>query len=261
VKPAADLSFADHIVTPVAGPGGRIAWVQHGSELVVRLRDGTTTALTPPGGPPIKGAPAFDGDGARMVFARGGDEAGLWTVDVADPASLRRVTGDASDETPLIVASGDLLFTRTVDGHPSVFRLRDGGEAAPALPDYRRTVDIDRGSGRVLLRSEDERYLYWWDPESSLETQGPPTFAPGSDVTRSISLSPDGAWILYRSGADGGELWRTPESILQFQRVTMPADSVGVSAAAIDDDGHALVVTRAWRGELWRLDAPFGSHW
>ncbi len=262
VKPAADLSFAEHIVTPVAGPGGRIAWVERGTELVVRLPDSTTTALTPPGSAPIHGAPSFDGDGGRMVFARGGDEAGLWTVDTADPSSLRRVTSDPSDETPLFLADGSLLFTRLVDGHPSVFRLRDGGgEATPVLPDYRRTIDIDRGSGRVLLRSEDERYLFWWDSSTGLESPGPPTFAPGSDVTRSISLSPDGAWILYRSGPDGRELWRTPERMWQPERVKMPSDGAWVLAAAIDDDGHALVVTRAWRGELWRLDAPLGSHW
>jgi serine/threonine protein kinase len=260
VKPAADLSVAEHIVTPVAGPGGRIAWVQRGAELVVRLPDGTTVALTAADGPTIAGAPSFDHEGGRLVFARGGDAPGLWTVDAGDPSSLHQVTAEPGDETPLFLADGSLVFTRVVDGRPSVFRVHDGGEPAPALTEHRRTVDVDRGSGRVLLRSEDGRYLFWWDPVTRHESPGPRTFAPGSDVTRGISLSPDGAWILYRSGPEGRELWRTPERIWDPQPVKLPPDTL-VEAAAIDDDGHALIVTPAMRGELWRLearrDAPF----
>jgi hypothetical protein len=215
--------------------------------------------LTPADGGAVS-APAFDDEGLQLAFARGGAEPGIWLIAAGDPASARRLTSEASDTRPVFLKDGSLLFTRTVDGQPFVHRVREGEPATPAMTDARRTVDVDRGSGRVLLRSADDRYFYWWNPEDRLETTGPPTFAPNSNHTHSIALSPDGAWSIYRAGPAGDEIWRTAQGLWQPIRIALPADAP-ISATAITDDGHVLAVTSARRGELWRLDAPPTGPW
>ena len=260
VKPAAELTVADNIAEPVAGPGGRIAWVQHGGELVVRSPDASTVALTAADGGPVS-TPAFDAEGTKLAFARGGADPGIWLLDLADPSSARRLTNDLSDTRPLFLPDGSLVFTRDVEGVPHVHRVREGDVAVPAMTEGgRRTVDVDRGTGKVLLRSADGRYFTWWDPATGLETPGPATFAPNSNETQGLVLSPDGGWMLYRSGPGGAELWRTPRSLPQPVAVPLPPETA-VAAATITDDGHVLVVTSARRGELWRLDAPADAPW
>ena len=253
LKPAAELAVGDELAEPVAGPGGLLAWSQRGGELMVRSPDGTTVALTLAMAGPVL-TPAFAATGERLAFVRAvGDQPGIWLVETDDPTTARRLTTEATDSRPVFQQDGAILFTRLVDGAPYVHRIREGGVAEPVLSEARRTVDIDRGSGRVLLRSADDAYFYWWDPETNEESPGPQTYAPASDLTRSVSLSPDGAWMLYRAGERGDELWRTPESIWDPMRV--PPSAEAVTGSAITDDGHVIVVVPAWRGELWRLDA------
>ena len=76
---------------------------------------------------------------------------------------------------------------------------------------------------------------------------------------RDISLSPNGAWLLYQVGPNGGELWELPLAdariVAQISQVYVAPAGATVGLSAVTDDGHPIVVEISWQGELWRLDA------
>ncbi|MBZ0230925.1 MAG: hypothetical protein K8M05_01115, partial [Deltaproteobacteria bacterium] len=116
-------------------------------------------------------------------------------------------------------------------------------------------LGVDRARGRVLLAAPTPRELVWWHPDTRAEEPGPQPAFPGVETTRKVTLSPNGAWLLYQVGPDGGELWRASTTDGGFRRVHRTPSGASAGLSAITDDGHALVVETSRQGELWRLDA------
>ncbi|HUQ03328.1 MAG TPA: protein kinase [Kofleriaceae bacterium] len=254
--PQVELTSGNAIAEPVAGPGGRVAWVEGGREIVVRLPDGVIVrvAAAAAGENVTIARPAFDADGDTIAFSRTGDDPGIATVTLEPGATPTRLTSQPGDDVPLFLADGSILFTRMNGAIPNVFRIAPGADPAPVRPG-RRALDVDRKTGRVLLLTPGAADLAWWSPETKTETPGPPATMPGFDIVRDISISPNGEWILYQAGADGTQLFRS--ALDAWSPVQVPAASPGstVGLSAITDDGHALVVEVSKQGELWRLDA------
>ena len=255
--PAVSLTDDDQVASPAAGPGGRIAWVNAGGELSVRFPDGEIERVT---GRSTRGDsvidPAFDAAGETLVFARTGQDAGIATAALHKGAVAATLTRQPGDRAPLFLGDGSIVFTRLHGTTPWVYRIVAGADPARARPTPRRTVAVDRATGRVLLRSPDSPgQLFWWDPVNDTEIPGPPATPPGVATVTDISLSPDGAWLLYQGGPGGRELWRAATRSLEVAQVHVAPSGSTVSHSAITDDGHALIAEVSWRGELWRLDA------
>jgi hypothetical protein len=256
--PQVEVTSEANVSHPVTGPGGRVAWVTNGDEVSVRFPDGEVGHVGGRGAPgDVVATPAFDAAGDTIVFARAGDEPGIVSVDLAEGALPERLTKQPGDDSPLFLNDGSIVFTRMMGANPFVYRIAPGADPARARPEPRRALDVDRKTGRVLLRVPGATQLVWWDPATNTEQPGPPASVPGFDQVRDYSISPDGAWLLYQVGPTGGELWRmsladansTPAQVYVAPAGTTP----GLSA--ITDDGHPLIVEVAWQGELWRLDA------
>ncbi len=254
-RPPRALASGGTVEDPVAGPGGLVAWVE-GGEIVVRFPD--ERLLRVPGraaGGGVIAHLAFDADGDTLAFARmGGDEPGIFTVELAPDAVPDQRSRQPDDDVPLFLADGSIVFTRMAGATPSVYRIAPGGDPAPARPGA-RALGVDRARSRVLLAAPTARELVWWNPDTRAEEPGPTPAFPGADDVREVSLSPGGGWLLFQVGRDGAELWRAATADGVFRRVhTTPAGTIpGLSA--ITDDGHPLVVETSWQGELWRLDA------
>jgi serine/threonine protein kinase len=255
--PQVEVTSEPSVSHPVVGPHKLVAWVTNGNVVSVRLPDGEVGHT---GGGGAQGDevanPSFDAAGDTIVFARTGDEPGIVSVDLAEGAEPKRLTSQPGDDTPLFLNDGSIVFTRMMGANPFIYRIAPGADPARARAEPRRAIDVDRKTGRVLLRVPGAAQLVWWDPSTNAEQPGPPASVPGFDQVRDISLSPDGSWILYQVGPTGGELWRaslvdgTPAGQVYVAQIgTTP----GLSA--ITDEGHPLIVEVAWQGELWRLDA------
>ncbi|MBZ0236993.1 MAG: hypothetical protein K8M05_31985, partial [Deltaproteobacteria bacterium] len=259
-EPARFLSDEDRLSDPVAGPGGRVAWMRGRREIFVRSADGKVRNLLGPGrrGEVFRN-PAFDFTGELIAFARSGATKGIWVAEVGQAAPERQITYGESDFLPVFLRDGSIVFTRTTDDSPRVFRVVPGQEPALAFDRPRQTIDVDRHSDRVLLRSPDQKYLYWWDPETGMEAPGPPTYAPGTQNTPDLSISPDGKWLLYQSGPLGHELWRTPLAAWKPERIFKAPDSSTLETTAITNEGNALVIEKVWHGELYAVDVTSGT--
>jgi hypothetical protein len=256
--PQVEVTSESAVADPAIGVGGRIAWVTNGNQVSVRFPDGEIGHVVGGGAAGDEVAsPAFDAAGDTVAFARSGDEPGIVSVDLAEGAQPQQLTRQPGDETPLFLNDDSIVFTRMMGANPFVYRITPGADPARARPEPRRALDVDRKTGRVLLRVPGAAQLVWWDPATNAEQPGPPASVPGFDQVRDISISPDGAWLLYQVGPTGGELWRAsladPDAAPVQVYVAPAGTTPGLSA--ITDDGHPLVVVVAWQGELYRLDA------
>jgi len=152
------------------------------------------------------------------------------------------------------------VFTRaTATGAPRLMRVSpDGSDVEEASARPRRTVDVDHARGRVLLASPAQDFLYWWDPATGVETQGPVVPRPNGG----IRVSPDGRWLLALVGSGGGQIQRMRLDRGSKLEVIyrLPGDLTS-GTGAIDNNGRALITLFRWAGELWLAEAPEGSRW
>jgi Tol biopolymer transport system component len=260
VEPARFLTEEDRLSDPITGPGGLVAWMRGRREIFVRTSDGTVRNLLGPGqrGEVFRTA-TFDWNGTQIAFTRNGASKGIWIADVNRASHERQVTYSENDFVPLFLADGSIVFTHIIDKKSYVYRVQPGQEAVQALPHPRLTVDVDRRRGRVLLRSPDQKYLYWWDPVTGKETKGPPTYAPDTQNTSDLSISPDGRWLLYQSGPLGHEVWRTSLDTWKPELVFKAPASSTMEMSAITDEGHPIIIEKVWHGELYGVDATSGT--
>jgi Tol biopolymer transport system component len=260
VEPPRFLSEEDRLSDPIAGPGGVVAWMRGRREIFVRTADGTVRNLLGPGhrGEVFR-SPAFDVPGRQIAFSRSGATRGIWVADIDRSAPERQVTYSENDFFPVFLADGSIVFSRGIDGQHHLFRVVPGQEPTQVLDRPRQTIDIDRSTGRVLLRSPDQKFLYWWDPATGKETPGPPTYAPGTENTFDLSISPDGRWLLYQSGPLGHELWRSPIATWKPELVFKAPESSTMESTAVNDAGHPLVIEKVWHGELFVVDVTRGT--
>jgi len=237
-----------------------VAWIRERRELLVRLPDGSVRNLIGAGqrGDTLSSL-AFDSTGSKVAIKRAGSKHGIWVIDVARIDHEQQVTYDDNDFAPVFLLDGSILFYRIVDDDGVVYRVVPGQEPTQVLARPRETVDIDRKTGRVLLRSSDQKHFYWWDPATGKERPGPPTYAPGTQNTRDLTISPDGHWMLYQSGTLGHDLWRTPVDTWKPELVFKVADSSTLDTTAITDDGHPLIIEKIWTGEVFTVEATRGT--
>jgi serine/threonine protein kinase len=253
--PSRSLVTDDKAHEPVAGPGGRLAWVHegdHGASVMVRDRDGRITELVPPTFGNIT-ALAFDHDGKNLAFVAVGDHPGIHRV-ATDGSDLSQVTDDKGDSTPYWTRDERIAFGRIDDrGVWHVFLVSaDGGKPVQAFAATRQLSGADLATGRLLLSAGTK--VRWWDPVAGTESD-PLSLPP---AVFNLAVSPGGRWLLIQTGTAGLTFLRAPigDPAHGVRIAELPSDET-VWNATIDDDGRAIGTPGVWRGELRIADGAF----
>jgi hypothetical protein len=255
----------EDIAVPTLGRNGALAYVRESPDRqTIKLRDtrGLLREIVTRSGATFSGL-ALSPDGNRLAYAMGHKDApGLYTTMTTAGNAPNRLTETKSDRAPLFVGD-ELVFTRLgPDGAPALMRMKlDGSDVRVASRRPRLTVAADPAHARVLLASPAMDFLYWWDPVTGAESAGPPL--PRGYQDRSVTLSPDGRWLLILTGANGNVIDRVDLAAAKptLERVEVLAEDVTSLGGVIDDRGHPLVVLSTWAGELWRVPAPRDQVW
>jgi hypothetical protein len=202
-------------------------------------------------------APALAPDGKTVAVAVTGQ--GIEVLVVDKDTAPNRVSGGSGDTDPTWIAPDELVFDRSEDGAPHVYRVKTDGTPARRAFDADRVV-IGAAAAGVLLASADQKRLFWWDPASGAERAGPP-LPIGDEELFDAALSPDGHWLVVQRGRHGGTTWRVALDVHgdptgAAEQVWAKPDGATVSSAAITDDGHVVLVVYEWKGELVGVHSP-----
>jgi Tol biopolymer transport system component len=258
--------------SPTLGPRGRLAYVRArdgASELIVRDPDGTEREVARPAGAGIGAAisdVAFSPDGGQLAFViKNTKEPGIYLLALSQDTPAKRLTEDAGDAGPYF-AGNALVFTRPDRDHvPHLMQIHtDGSNARLVSSRPRLTIGADWVGHRMLLASPDRKWLYWWDPITGNESPGPPARPPPDTATDvgSLSLSPDGRWLLYLGGTNGRQAWRLRlDGTSQSELLRRLADGRTASEGTIDPTGRAVIVVNRWIGDLWIARPADGARW
>jgi Tol biopolymer transport system component/predicted Ser/Thr protein kinase len=234
----------------------RLAWVRPVRgvpTLVVRTSEGVDIEVTKPDFGPIA-SPSMSPDGAQVAFAAGQPHQGLYTISLIAGAQPQRVSGDRHDRKPVWIDNDRLAFARLDDQTtPTMYASRADGAMMHALSGSARFAI--GGNGREVLAMSSSA-LYWVDPTSGAERPGPSIGGIAKDEVKDPITSPDGHWLVFRTGAEGQVVWRMaldppsqPEHLPD-----LPAGQT-IFGAAITNGGHVLMAPDTWSGDLHAIPA------
>jgi hypothetical protein len=253
--PPEPISDDDLVSAPAAGSGGALAYVRGGRALVVRRGGATQQLGAPVPFGSVMSAPAFDAAESRVAVTITGGEPGLHVYQAQRFVPPARLTTGANDTRAQWL--GEVVyFNRWQDERPWVHRVTlDGREPERALAMERIVVGAAHARGELLLSSNDETRLYWWNPTSGAQRPGPPALAGGLRETYHHALSPDGRWLMLQLGRQGHQLLRQRldergAAAGEPERVWTAPSGATMTDGTIGDDGRVIVAPLAWHGEL-----------
>ena len=235
----------------------QLAWVRavRGvNVLVVRDKNGHETQLTEPEFGPVT-TPAMSPDGTHIAFRAGAPHVGLYTMPIGAGSEPQRISDNPSDITPVWAGTGMVAFTRQDDrGMMTSYVVQPDGAMLQRVSPNTRFV-LGGRKDRLLVSTLSG--LYWFD--FARETESPGPSLEGMHVTSPVA-SPDGNWLLMRSGPEGQHIMRRsldPPGKLE-DLGSLPSGET-LASASITNDGHVLLAPLTWSGDLHVVPAQPGS--
>jgi hypothetical protein len=248
-----------------SGPGGLVGHVRYdaGSQvLVVTDADGVSRDLVVAHGAELRDL-AFSADGRLLAYVREDATGGGVHVVAVAGGEPHAVTDSGDDATPIFVSDGELLFTRASDRLPRMFRVGvDGAGLRPESEIGVQILDFDRPRHRVLIHAIGSGAHLWLDPRTGRTTPIPQWTSGGPGTITQVAISPSGRWLAYLMvNPDSSiSIWREPVGRPRARdKVHHFPNGVVASHLTITDDGHPLVATSAWDGELWAIEPARGT--
>src|SRR5262249_27224764 len=150
------------------------------------------------------------------------------------------VSDGSTDERVAFTADGRVAFTRWDDaGAPYIYLASaDGLSITRALPRPRLLMTGNLASGKILVASNDGRFLYWWDPATGREENAA---IDAGDVTHLV-MSPNGKWMMRQFGRFGQTVERARADAAHptWERIHDGAVGEVMTRCAIADDGTVI---------------------
>ena len=244
---------------PAVGPHGELAWIHSDggtTSLMLREADGRVRQLTAPALGVVR-RPLFAPDGHAIVFGLSGQEAGIYQVAVDQPGPPMRVTSGRMDgyATWADARAGHLVYAHMPQARPPEPMIVDADGSNPRRFSTATRLPVGLGPDRREVLVLGPNRLHWWNPRTGKERRGPPL--PASDV-RALTISPDGRWVAYLTGANSQLIWRgRTDGRTPAEKAYVSPDPVkGIS---IRDDGHVLSSPTHWSGDLHVVAAAPGT--
>ncbi len=225
--------------------------------LLVRDKGGERQLTDPTYGPVFE--PALSPDGRWVAFRVVGQRAGIRVKNLAlTEPRIQPISDDEHDRAPRWLGQDLLAFARVTDtggvtivnAQLSTGLLALGDDLEPVPARRRRQPHARDGSEPAVL-----------DRPGHRRTPSPgPVIGVRGLVVHDPTTSPDGQWLAFTGGDEGARVFRMrlvpPGKLEQVGRLD---DGRTAEGARITDEGHVIVSTQTWVGDLFAVPARQGS--